>query len=140
MVKGKVVSRTEFGVFVEIEEGVEGLVHLSELGEAAGDWLETYPEGRELTVEIRRIDQHDRKISLSEKGAVERAEGGEAVQEYIAKQGDSGARLGDVMGDLGRKLAEAGVDVDAEADAAVAAEPEPEAAQPAADEGESDES
>jgi len=112
VVKGKVVSRTEFGVFVEIEEGVEGLVHLSELGEAAGDWLETYPEGRELTVEIRRIDQHDRKISLSEKGAVERAEGGEAVQEYIAKQGDSGARLGDVMGDLGRKLAEAGVDVD----------------------------
>ena len=138
VVKGKVVSRTEFGVFVEIEEGVEGLVHLSELGEAAGDWLETYPEGRELTVEIRRIDQHDRKISLSEKGAVERAEGGEAVQEYIAKQGDSGARLGDVMGDLGRKLAEAGVDVDAEADAAVAVEPE--AAEPEADDGESDES
>jgi small subunit ribosomal protein S1 len=112
VVKGKVVSRTDFGVFVEIEEGVEGLVHMSELGDTGGDWLETYPEGRELTVEIRRIDQHDRKISLSEKGAVERVEGGEAVQEYIAKQGDSGARLGDVMGDLGRKLAEAGVDVD----------------------------
>jgi small subunit ribosomal protein S1 len=112
VVKGKVVSRTDFGVFVEIEEGVEGLVHMSELGEGAGDFLETYPEGRELTVEIRRIDQHDRKISLSEKGAVERVEGGEAVQEYIAKQGDSGARLGDVMGDLGRKLAEAGVEVD----------------------------
>ena len=112
VVKGKVVSRTDFGVFVEIEEGVEGLVHMSELGDASGDWLEAYPEGRELTVEIRRIDQHDRKISLSEKGATERVEGGEAVQEYIAKQGDSGSRLGDVMGDLGRKLAEAGVDVE----------------------------
>ncbi|MEC8425491.1 MAG: S1 RNA-binding domain-containing protein, partial [Myxococcota bacterium] len=128
VVKGKVVSRTDFGVFVEIEEGVEGLVHMSELGNATGDWLEAYPEGQELTVEIRRIDQHDRKISLSEKGAVDRAEGGEAVQEYIAKQGDSGARLGDVMGDLGRKLAEAGVDVDDDAaDAAVDAAPEADA-------------
>jgi small subunit ribosomal protein S1 len=128
VVKGKVVSRTDFGVFVEIEEGVEGLVHMSELGNSNGDWLEAYPEGRELTVEIRRIDQHDRKISLSEKGATERVEGGEAVQEYIAKQGDSGARLGDVMGDLGRKLAEAGVDVDEDGQPVVEASAEPQAA------------
>ncbi len=110
VVKGKVVSRTDFGIFVEIEEGVEGLVHMSELGNQSGDWLEAYPEGKELTVEIRRIDQHDRKISLSEKGATERVEGEGEVQEYMAKQGDSGARLGDVMGDLGRKLSQINID------------------------------
>jgi small subunit ribosomal protein S1 len=115
VIKGKVVSRTDFGVFVEIEEGVEGLVHMSELMLGDGDWLETYPEGKEMMVEIRRIDQHDRKISLSEKGATERTEGTEQVQEYMAKQGDSSARLGDVMGDLGRKLAEAGADSVADA-------------------------
>jgi small subunit ribosomal protein S1 len=105
VVKGKVVSRTDFGIFVEIEPGVEGLVHMSELdGGGDSDWGTRYPDGRELLVEIRRIDQYDRKISLSEKGAVERSEDGGSVEEYMARQGESSARLGDVLGDLGRKL------------------------------------
>ena len=103
--KARVVSRTDFGVFAEIEEGVEGLVHLSELAHAgAEDWTAHYPDGKELLVEIRRIDQHDRKISLSEKGAAERGETEGGVQEYMARQGDSNARLGDVLGNLSRKL------------------------------------
>jgi len=105
VVKGKVVSGTDFGIFVEIEPGVEGLVHMSELNEADGNnWRERYPDGREMLVEIRRIDQYDRKISLSEKGAVERGEEQGSVEEYMARQGESSARLGDVMGDLSRKL------------------------------------
>jgi small subunit ribosomal protein S1 len=105
VVKAKVVSKTDFGIFAELEPGVEGLVHMSELAEAGGDWGTTYPDGREIPVEIRRIDQHDRKISLSEKGAAERGEeGGGSVDEYMARQGESSARLGDVMGDLSRKL------------------------------------
>jgi small subunit ribosomal protein S1 len=105
VIKGRVVSRTDFGVFVEIEEGVEGLVHMSELAQPETDWDEAYADGTELLVEIRRIDQHDRKISLSEKGATER--GGEdsgSIQEYMQQQGDSSARLGDVLGDIGSKL------------------------------------
>ena len=109
VVKGKVVSRTDFGVFVEIEEGVEGLVHMSELVQAEGDWNANYPDGKELIVEVRRIDQHDHKISLSERGASERGETEGSVQAYMANQGDGSSRLGDVMGDLGRKLAQAGM-------------------------------
>jgi small subunit ribosomal protein S1 len=108
VVKGKVVSRTEFGVFVELEHGVEGLVHLSELAANADDesWMEGYPDSREINVEIRRIDPHDQKISLSERGADEAGEeGGGTVQDYMSRQSDSGARLGDVMGDLSKKLA-----------------------------------
>ncbi len=104
VIKGKVVSRTDFGVFVEIEEGVEGLVHMSELAQPEADWDESYADGTELNVEIRRIDQHDRKISLSEKGATERTGDEGSIQDYMAQQGDSSARLGDVFGDIGSKL------------------------------------
>ncbi len=104
VVNGKVVSRTDFGVFVEIEDGVEGLVHMSELNSGDEDWNEKYADGTPMLVEIRRIDQHDRKISLSEKGATERADNDGSVQDYVARQGESTARLGDVLGDLSRKL------------------------------------
>ena len=104
VVKGKVVSRTDFGVFVEIEDGVEGLVHMSELIHGDEDWYASYSDGHNLMVEIRRIDQHDRKISLSEKGAEERNDQEGSLDEYVARQGESTARLGDVLGDLSRKL------------------------------------
>jgi len=104
VVKGKVVSRTDFGVFVEIEDGVEGLVHMSELIHGDEDWNASYSDGHNLMVEIRRIDQHDRKISLSEKGAEERNDQEGSLDEYVARQGESTARLGDVLGDLSRKL------------------------------------
>ena len=104
LVKGRIVSHTDFGIFVEIEQGVEGLVHMSELLHEE-EWADRYPIGAEINVEIRRIDPHDRKISLSEKGATERGsdEGG-SVEDYMARQGESSARLGDVMGDLSKKL------------------------------------
>jgi hypothetical protein len=61
--------------------------------------------------EIIHIDSHDRKISLSERGAVERAagDGGETAEGDEAKPAKkkssrASARLGDVMGDLSRKL------------------------------------
>ena len=106
VVTATVVTRTEFGLFAELEEGVEGLVHISELSKGVEDdtWVEKYPDGTKVNVEIRRIDQHDRKISLSEKGAEEHAETGNSVEEYMARQGKSSARLGDVMGDLSKKL------------------------------------
>jgi small subunit ribosomal protein S1 len=103
VIEGTVVHRTDFGVFVEIEEGVEGLVHVSELVHGDEDnWQEKYPESQKIRAEIIHIDAHDRKISLSERGATERAAGD--VEDYRRRQGDPGARLGDVMGDLSRKL------------------------------------
>jgi len=104
VVKGHVVSRTDFGVFVEIEEGVEGLVHLTELASTGQDWQEQYPDGKDMMVEIIRIDAHDRRISLSERGASERSGAEGSVEEYMARQGGSTARLGDIMGDLSKKL------------------------------------
>ena len=105
VVKGSVVSRTDFGVFVEIEQGVEGLVHMSELGVTEGDWEGLYPDGKELFVEVRRVDPHDRKLSLAEVTADDMDNDGENAGEFIARQSESsGARLGDVLGDLSAKL------------------------------------
>jgi small subunit ribosomal protein S1 len=102
VIEGPVVHRADFGIFVEIEEGVEGLVHLSELASEGGDWQSNYPDGKKVKAEIIHIDSHDRKISLSERGAVERSAGD--IEGYMQNQSDASARLGDVMGDLSRKL------------------------------------
>jgi small subunit ribosomal protein S1 len=107
VVKAAVVARTDFGVFAEVEDGVEGLIHLSELIHAEGDWGEQYPNGRQILVEVIHIDPHERKISLSEKGAEERGGESGSADEYAKGQSSSSARLGDIMGDLSQKLAKA---------------------------------
>ncbi len=103
VIAGKVVHKADFGVFVELEDGIEGLVHYSELINGAGDWQSAYPDNQAINAEIINIDTHDRKVSLSERGAVDRAAGGD-VKEILRKQGDSSARLGDIMGDLSRRM------------------------------------
>ena len=107
VIHGKLVHKADFGVFVELEDGVEGLVHHSELINATGDWVTAYVEGAELDAEIINIDAHDRKVSLSEKAAADRARGGD-MKEVLKRQGDSSARLGDIMGDLSRRMKERG--------------------------------
>jgi len=129
VVEGPVVHRADFGAFVEIEDGVEGLVHISELAIDGEDWPNHYPEGKVIKAEVIHIDSHDRKISLSERGAVERSDGD--VDGYMHQQSDAGARLGDVMGDLSRKLQE---NADDEPSYEEPAAEEPPAAEPAAEE------
>ncbi len=70
IIKGKVTKITNFGVFVELEDDLEGLLHISELAdhkvESPQDIVKT---GDELEVKILRVDQEDRKIGLSLKRA-----------------------------------------------------------------------
>ncbi len=117
VVQGRVVHKVDFGIFMEIEEGVEGLVHISELAAVGEDWPDHYAVGQQLVAEIINIDPHDRKISLSEKGAEERNVDQGSMSDFIARQGESSTRLGDVMGDLSRKLSASVTDEEA-ADAA----------------------
>jgi len=126
VMEGPVVHRADFGIFVEIEDGVEGLVHLSEMAFDGDDWQSQYPEGHTIKAEIIHIDSHDRKISLSERGASDR--GGEGDSGYTEQRGEASARLGDVMGDLSRKLQDNADDANVSDDASV------EAAAPAGEE------
>ena len=81
---GKVTKITNFGVFVELEPELEGLLHVSELSDQKVENPETFVKvGQELDVRILRIDAADRKIGLSRKtnpdlGAPEEPKSGDA--------------------------------------------------------------
>ncbi|MCC6220560.1 MAG: 30S ribosomal protein S1 [Deltaproteobacteria bacterium] len=67
-VKGKINSITDFGLFVELEEGVEGLVHVSQLGLAKGEQhRDKFSVGMEIESEVVNVDRNERRISLSMK-------------------------------------------------------------------------
>ncbi len=69
-VKGKVTKLTNFGVFVELEPGLEGLLHISELADHKVDSPEEVVQvGDEIEVKILRVDRNERKIGLSRKKA-----------------------------------------------------------------------
>jgi small subunit ribosomal protein S1 len=66
--KGKVTKLTNFGVFVELEQGLEGLLHISELADGKIDNPEELVKvGDEIEVKVLRVDAKDRKIGLSRK-------------------------------------------------------------------------
>jgi small subunit ribosomal protein S1 len=70
MKKGKVTKLTNFGVFVELETGLEGLLHISELADHKIESPEDVVKvGDEIEVRILRVDAGDRKIGLSRKQA-----------------------------------------------------------------------
>jgi small subunit ribosomal protein S1 len=66
--KGKVTKITNFGVFVELEPGLEGLLHVSELADDKVDSPEDVVKlGDEIEVKVLRVEVKDRKIGLSRK-------------------------------------------------------------------------
>ncbi|MCC6907981.1 MAG: 30S ribosomal protein S1 [Phycisphaerales bacterium] len=70
VVKGKVTKITNFGVFVELEEDLEGLLHISELSDQkVENPQDVVKQGEEVEVKILRVDTDDRKIGLSLKRA-----------------------------------------------------------------------
>ena len=65
-VMGKVVRITDFGAFVELPDGIEGLLHVSELSEGRVNKPEDVVKpGEELTLKIIKLDTDDRKLGLS---------------------------------------------------------------------------
>ena len=80
LVTGKVTKITNFGVFVGLEDDLEGLLHISELADHKVENAEEVVKvGDEIEVKILRVDTDERKIGLSRK-RVEWAEEDEAAQ------------------------------------------------------------
>lgn len=67
VVKGKVVNIEDYGAFVEIQPGVEGLIHVSEIswGNQSVHAKEFFKMGQEVEARVVTIDRADRKMSLS---------------------------------------------------------------------------
>jgi small subunit ribosomal protein S1 len=96
-VTGKVTSVTDFGAFVELEEGIEGLVHVSEISrekvEKPSDVLKV---GDTVSAVVLHIDPHERRIGLSLKGVKEKGEKAE-IEKYLSNQEPASPSLGELI-------------------------------------------
>jgi small subunit ribosomal protein S1 len=96
-VHGKVTSVTDFGVFMEIEDGIEGLVHVSELSqEKVPSAKEFTTVGTEFEAVVLNVDTQDRKIALSLK-ALQAAIEKEEIQGYMGGQNESFSSFGELF-------------------------------------------
>ena len=95
--KGKVIKVTEFGAFVEIAPGVEGLVHISELSDEEGAKAESVvKEDEEIEFVVLSSDSEERKFSLSRKALVKQLEG-EELKQYISEVAEPKTGLADAF-------------------------------------------
>jgi small subunit ribosomal protein S1 len=94
VVTGKITNVTDFGAFVELEEGIEGLVHVSEISkekvERPSDVLKA---GDKISAIVLHIDPNERRIGLSIKALKERVEKAE-IEKFFSNQGSTSNSLG----------------------------------------------
>ena len=90
VVHGKVLRTAQFGAFVEIAEGVEGLCHVSEAVDASGHPL-TLEQGQEHDFKIIKMNVEEKKVGLSIRAVGEEASRAE-VEHYKAPSRDRGDR------------------------------------------------
>ena len=101
VVTGAVTKITNFGVFVGLEDGLEGLLHISELADhKVENPEEVVKVGDEIEVKILRVDTDDRKIGLSRK-RVEWAEEEEEAAAAAEAEGSDRKSSQDLKGGLG---------------------------------------
>mgnify|MGYP001194056008 CR=1 FL=1 len=99
-VTGTVTKIANFGAFVELTKGVEGLVRLSELAERkVSKAEEVVSVGQKVNVKILELDKNNKRIALSIVKASQDAERAE-YQEFLNKNTEVGLTLGDKFGHL----------------------------------------
>jgi ribosomal protein S1 len=87
IVPGKVTRVVDFGAFVELEPGLEGLVHISELSDKrVRTAAEAVKPGQEVKVRILEVDNQARRVSLSIRRAIEIAPPPPPTPEQLAAQ------------------------------------------------------
>ena len=97
-VTGKVTNITDFGLFVEVEEGIEGLVHQSEITREKTEKnpTEYYEVGQEVTAKVIRVSAEERKLGLSVKQQLEDEER-RRTQDQQKSSESAGNNLGDLI-------------------------------------------
>ncbi len=104
-VKGVVTNITDFGLFVEVEEGIEGLVHVSELSnKKVKSPAEVYKEGQDIEAKVIHVSAEERRLGLSIK-QIKDEEERKKPKEFRSGPAETGQSLGDI---LQQKMAEAG--------------------------------
>ncbi|MBQ3893369.1 MAG: 30S ribosomal protein S1 [Mailhella sp.] len=65
IITGTVTNVTDFGLFVEVEEGIEGLIHVTEIGKKVKSPAELYKEGDKVQAKIIHVSADERRLGLS---------------------------------------------------------------------------
>lgn len=92
--KVKVVKKADFGLFVELEHGIEGLIPLSEIPRDAGE----IKEGDEVTARVLKIDRGEHKVSLSIKSHL-KGQDKESLKEFMKQQEKFDTTIGSLLKD-----------------------------------------
>jgi small subunit ribosomal protein S1 len=121
-VMGRVIKVTEYGVFLELEPGIDGLCHISEIADGHVDKVDdVVKENDQLQVMVIDVNPMERRISLSIKAA---ADGTSDYRAYMNSEASGSTQLGSV---LGAAIAEKKVEPsEAEAESESGPESEPE--------------
>ena len=94
VLKGEITGKAEFGIFVEIEDGVEGLIHISELADVKPD--DVYNVGDSIECTVLNVDEMNRKISLGLKLLAKQKER-MIIKEYIKTGEESVSSIGELI-------------------------------------------
>jgi small subunit ribosomal protein S1 len=106
-ITGTVTNVTDFGVFIELEEGVEGLVHVSEISkEKVKTPADQFKVNDVITARVMNINSDERRIGLSIK-AMELADEKSILSEYVNKMRPATSTFGELLREnLQEKLGE----------------------------------
>lgn len=98
-VSGTITNVTDFGVFVQLEEGIEGLVHVSEISkDKVKTPVDLFRTGDTLQAMVINVSADDRKIGLSIKALQEKEENNGVIpEEYMSKAQEGPSTLGDLL-------------------------------------------
>jgi small subunit ribosomal protein S1 len=96
-ITGTVTNVTDFGVFVELEEGIEGLVHVSEISkEKIKTPVGQFEVGQMLTAKVMNINSDERRIGLSIK-RLDMEDDQELLTEYVSSMGPATSSFGEIL-------------------------------------------
>jgi small subunit ribosomal protein S1 len=96
VVEGYITSITDFGVFVEIEDGIEGLIHLSEMDDLQGKHpSDLFKVDDRVEIAILNIDEKDKRIGLSIKALRKKEEN--TTIETLSNEEGVFSTLGDIL-------------------------------------------
>ncbi len=96
-ITGTITNITDFGVFVELEEGIEGLVHVSEISkEKIKTPVGEFNVGDEITAKVMNINSDERRIGLSIK-RLDEDDDQAILSEYVNKMGPATSSFGEIL-------------------------------------------
>jgi small subunit ribosomal protein S1 len=97
IIRGQVTSVTDFGIFLEVEEGIEGLIHVSEISKEKIDSPKSFAKvGEDLEAVVLHVDTVERKIALSIKHLADQKEKAE-VDAFLGAQRNATSNFGDLL-------------------------------------------